>query len=410
MVLEPATSNVCIFVPESITLLVSPSNSGKSFFIQRVLENKHLFFLENQVNRICYINANSRLLAEVPSIDDLILLTIEDLSNDDIFLEGDLIIIDDLLTATPELINFLKYTVHHKHLTCFVIIQSLIGDKLFCLLYLVHNLVLFLSTSSASRTIQELLSRFFISVAVKNIIKSVVTDANASKSIVSLKLNGVASHRGPSSDILLWSKLEKLFSENYCLAFAEPSVMEQFESISFDASQMNPNQLVLAPARFLKSINKTDLEVNPACSKEQNWNEMILNLNEDIESNFEYKKWSKVKSLSREILKNEQLCVTADGRLILIKEKPKYQFPFLDFLMISTRKHGPGENEEKYYIYAPLMRILLNNHLPHSLIANKNLLNSVNIKSQKFYKQSTSKKITSKRKHGRKQPYTIYSF
>ena len=193
---------------------------------------------------------------------------------------NDVIIIDDLLFLTPELIQFLKYTVHHKNLIVFLITQNLIGDKLFALTYLIHNIVLILRSSAAVRIALELLQRFFIANDTKLYLKNIISKAEREKSIISLKLNSVASYKGLGSKIL--------------------GFMDQFEGLNFDPNTLDQNQLVLVPAKYI--IRKPKIE--NSCSKEAQWADMVTSLNQDIESNFPYKKWNICKALTREMLKN----------------------------------------------------------------------------------------------------------
>ena len=194
MNLEPSTGDPpCIFCPQSINLFVSPSNSGKTHFIKTILSKPELYFLPHQIERVVYINANPSALCEPPLVDNIEILNLDDLDNAEYFCEADCVIIDDLLTLTPSVLKFIKYNIHHQNLTCFLLTQSLIADKLYSLTYLVHNLVLFFNTSSASRTVLELLHQFFISSQTKDYLRQIISSAEKDQSIVCIKLNRVAS-------------------------------------------------------------------------------------------------------------------------------------------------------------------------------------------------------------------------
>ena len=173
--IEGTSINICLFPPQSINLISATTNSGKTYFITEILNNPHLFFVKNSIHNVYYINANSQALNDPPVIDHLNLLSLDDIEFFDLFESNDVIIIDDLLFLTPELIQFLKYTVHHKNLIVFLITQNLIGDKLFALTYLIHNIVLILRSSAAVRIALELLQRFFIANDTKLYLKNIIS-------------------------------------------------------------------------------------------------------------------------------------------------------------------------------------------------------------------------------------------
>ena len=277
--------NTCIFPPQSINLITATSNSGKTFFITQILNHPHLFFLPNYIERLFYINANPRAFNEPPLVNNLELLSLDDLDNVDFFESGTCIVIDDLLFTTPQLIHFLKYTVHHKNLTCFLITQNLIGDKLYGLTYLVHNIILILKANSAVRLALELLHRFYISNDTKSYLRGIISKAERDKSIICLKLNAVASYQGPGSTIICYSRLEHLVKDLYCLAFPELGFMEEFQSLNFDPTSVDDNQLILVPAKYVIKMNENKATV---CAKEEIWKSMVSSLNDDIEHNFIY--------------------------------------------------------------------------------------------------------------------------
>jgi len=401
MNLEPSRGDPpCIFCPQSINLCVSPSNSGKTHFIKTILSKPELYFLPHQIERVVYINANPSALCEPPLVDNIEILNLDDLDNTEYFCDADCVIIDDLLTLTPSVLKFIKYNIHHQNLTCFLLTQSLIADKLYSLTYLVHNLVLFFNTSSASRTVLELLHRFFISSQTKDYLRQIISSAEKDQSIVCIKLNRVASYKGSARDILAFSKLERLDTKEYCEAFPDIGRMEDFQTLKFDPSKLDPNQMVLIPARFVKPLEKEDMNT-VGCTAQDNWDNMVKTLSDDIESNFKYSKWANAKALTREILRNDSVCISADYRLILLKDKSRFQIPFLDFLMVACRKPGPSENLDRYAEYEPLMKVLLQNNAPTSLFVNKLLLQTPLNKRAKPNRHISLKHNSFKHRNGR---------
>jgi len=379
-----AHSSLAIFPPQSVTLVTSSSNSGKTHFLRQVVGHSDVFFAPNQVLRVVYINgANSAeswspLDVSVP-LESLSLQEVE--SHDDWLEEGDLIILDDLLQLTPGVIKLLKYSAHHRNATVFVVTQSLIGDRLYALTYLVHYCVLLLHTSTAGRVAVELLQRFFVSADTKRYLRDIISVAEKQQSVVVLKLNPVASAPRLASRVLCFSRVERLASERYCLVHPELAFMEELnETFSPLALEGVPDhQLVLVPAGFVKK--KSDAPVaddegaeHRDCPKEKLWAELNVSLNSDIEAIFAYKKWVAAKSLAREVLKNPRLCISHDFRQIIVKDHPKLAFNFIDFLQVAVRKAGPNEDAQAVSQYRPLVEVLLAEHIPRSFLVNRHLL------------------------------------
>ena len=110
------------------------------------------------------------------------------------------------------------------------------------------------------------------------------------------------------------------------------------------------------------------------------WDEMNEQLENEIETGFEFVKWNAAKSLMRELLKCPRVCISADYRLAYVDTR---EFSIIDFLQVATRKAGPNEgrrrrkNGEDNFVssFAPLLAVLLANHAPASYIKNKMLYN-----------------------------------
>jgi hypothetical protein len=118
-------------------------------------------------------------------------------------------------------------------------------------------------------------------------------------------------------------------------------------------------------------------------------------LENEIETGFEFVKWNAAKSLMREILKCPRVCISADFCLAYVDAR---EFSIIDFLQVATRKAGPNEgrqggpgrrrkNGEDDFVssFAPLLAVLLANHAPASYIKNKMLYNlAVKINKMKW--------------------------
>ncbi len=68
------------------------------------------------------------------------------------------------------------------------------------------------------------------------------------------------------------------------------------------------------------------------------WDEMNEQLEMDIEASFEFAKWNMAKSLTREILKCPQVCISADFCICFIHDdNDGKQFSIIDFLKLAMR-------------------------------------------------------------------------
>lgn len=396
--------HIAIFPRQSTTLICSSSNSGKTFFISRVLQHCNFFFEPEQVKRIVYINAQgTQWSANLGLEQDIQELAYEDIETHELWLQqGDLVILDDVITPTPGLIKLLKYSAHHQDATVFVVTQSLIGDRLYALTYLAHFVVLLLNTSAASRIGVELLQRFFLAADTKKYLKIILSEAEKHKSTVVLKLNSIASAHSVLSQILCFSQVEKLFTLSYCLVHPELGFMDQFEEGGLNLEGVDDSQLILVPARYV--IKKQERLPDEKCINKESWDDFVTSLNSDIEITFPYKKWSSVKALTREILKNNQLCISNDYRQIILKSNPNYKVNILDFLQVATRKPGPHESFDKFIVYKPLMSTLLAANIPSSFILNKHLLD-VASQSRKRQNGRLQKSYPEQKRFSHRKPF-----
>jgi len=370
-----------LFPPQSVTLVTSASNSGKTHFLRQVVDHPHLFFEPNQVSRVVYINGASSAETWSPANPALPTesLPFEDVeTHGDWLEEGDLVILDDVLRLTPGIVTLLKYSAHHRGATVFVVTQSLIGDRLYALTYLVHYCVLLLHTSTAARVAVELLQRFFVAADTKRYLRGIVSEAEKLKSIVVLKLNPVASAPPLLNRVLCFSRVDQLAQANFCLAHPELAYMDElFENFQRRALDDVPDQqLVLVPAGVLKKQPAAVAEVDDShapCTKEQHWDELNASLNSDIETVFPMRRWVTAKALTREILKNPNLCISHDFRQILLNEHPNLCYNFIDFLQVAVRKAGPNEDARQTAHYLPLVKVLLAANIPRTFLINRQL-------------------------------------
>ena len=421
--LKETIESYSVFSQCSVNLITCSSNSGKTRFLHQVVHHRHHFFQNPQlIQRIVYVNGNQRDFSfkhpwvEDPNSSnlDIVSLALEDFNDFATVLQSnDLLILDDILQLDESIQFIVKYGAHHYQLaSVFVVTQSCLSSPLYSLIRSVHNLVLLFGNTATTRLAQHLVQTFFLCTETKAYLKAIFGLAEKYQDIVVLKLNAVASYR-PHSQILALGQVQKLFVENqsssiqpvpYCLVYPELSHIESMEKKSSLTAQVPEGTFgrsassnhgadathrdqhlqeafVLLPMSRVRSLptetQESDLsKADCIQNKQQQWNEMAAFLESEIESAFAFKKWNAAKNLAREMLRCNELCISADFRSVFLKNKPRHTYSIIDFLMAATRKAGPGETSEKVAMYRPLVLTLLRHQVPHSFIVNKLLLPS----------------------------------
>lgn len=395
---HPAATS--IFVRRSVNLISCGSNAGKTTFCKNVLLNRDVFFERGSVDKIIYVNCNSthhRTHFEnpyeedserLPPLEAYSLQEIEDVSS--ILDKNSVVILDDVLTL-DETINYLiAYAANHLDCIIFVITQSCLSSPLFTLIYKVHNLVLFFKNSSSIRLSHYLLSHFFISADTKKYLRDIFAKAEEQKSIVSLKLNAVASSSPNYQKILAFANLQQLLDpkQPFCWAYPELGHVEELSEslLQMDYTTVDGNQFVLAQAKFLQFPNASSgaaSEGNTICAKKRKWEEMNAQLKDEIHSVFPSKRWKAAINLCREILRIEDFCISEDYRRLVLKaHKKKANISIVDFLGLATRRSFPGEELEKYAPYVPFVKIMIKRQMPLSLLVNRKLLEAAHIRAK----------------------------
>jgi len=135
-----------VFPRQNVNLITAPSNTGKTTLLLNMLSNRHLYFEPEGVKVLVYVNCNVRhnaVALENPfeslasSLEVLVLSLdqIEDVEGLLLHRVGYVVILDDVVAATPPVEHLITYATHHSDVTLFVVTQSLLSHKLFNLLY-----------------------------------------------------------------------------------------------------------------------------------------------------------------------------------------------------------------------------------------------------------------------------------
>jgi hypothetical protein len=124
------------------------------------------------------------------------------------------------------------------------------------------------------------------------------------------------------------------------------------------ALPLPPSSFLLVPAQnvtLATKLNKNSADdatssLSPHCDR---WQDVVDNIQDMIEQNFNLKKWMTCKNLAREILRNKSFCLSEEGRMLHLKNSSGKEsssslssstsVPLLDFIMAATKQQSPNE-------------------------------------------------------------------
>lgn len=372
-----------IFPDRSVNLVTSASNSGKTHLLLHMLKHRDVFFGPDSVRSILYVNCNLQSSHSEPENpfseieDDLPPLTVvnlADISNvRDISSPKQVVILDDVVFVNEIITQYITYSANHMDLIVFVVTQGCLSEKLFKLVYKVHNIILLLKNSSGVNLGQFLLGRFFLSKEKKDYLRHVLSKAEAGKHSVVLKLNAVSSSPVIYKKIFAFGNVEQLFADEnrYCIVYPELGELDQFKEMDIP-SNLDPETFVLVQAKRVKREDQGET-AKMKCSKADKWKEMNDEISSEIRSSFDMKKWKDAFIIFKEILKVEEFCISHDYRTLFIKSKKNIRVSLIDFLTVVTRRSYPSESLEKLSPYVPFVKILIKNNIPSTFIKNQML-------------------------------------
>jgi hypothetical protein len=507
---EDRTPDFQPFKRNSVNIIASPTNTGKSYFIAQIVKNRHAFFPGNPVKRVVYIlcnssvqpssilvdAANSTTAAALPPIAldpapialnnadtaqnvadnfntnltsplennaessqatftaaapalapapvpapidpvDVLYLRLEDFTTPEAILqEQDLVVFEDVHVVPLALEQTINIFAHHLNLcSIFIICQGVIGKKpLFALLSLAHNFILLFNANAVARCIKYVVAQFFHDDELKAYLKQIIAFAQRFKHVTLLEVNSIA--REPSRHLAV-TALEKLSdpANPYCFVHPQPYATDHYEErynshfAHMEFAAAAPKSLAHAPPYTYMLVPAANVSLQAAggaqatgggavCAEEAKWNEVNAKIESDIQNAFDHKKWRKARSLASEILRNPNLCISDDGRLLMMRggagtgagagnqkrgqdleeeeeeeegaagtskrrclrsysQQPQaatgsHPVPLLDFLIQCTRNQAPNEPPANP-LFKRYAQILLNHSTPVAFISNKAL-------------------------------------
>ena len=413
------------FPPQSTTLVVGPSNCGKTWFLKELLENQHLYF-EEHIERVIVVNCRPGItfypLKEAPNAPrPLCQVTEYDWEEFglDLLQPGDVVIVDDLQEVTPLLRALITTAVHHRDLAhLFVVTHTLLKTPKYELLSYAHRIALLMRCSTVSTLGLFIVQRFFRDSELKEYLKRILGAAERQKTVLLLQLNSLASTSEPYHIALshLEERTDKEFG--FSIAYSHPYHQAAYQKRSSNtqisrltrqgllaakkkmpkaADMVQGSFLVLNPecVEKIRSMEMPSEEDNvekddiPACLDKELWNQTVLNLEADIENFVPSKKWMRAKNLLSEILRNPDICILEDQRRMRLKSQGAV-VSVLDFILTASRREGPNErhsNAPEYKVYRQFVNSLLERHAPRMLFANKLVLPHTTFKGGRPRKQ-----------------------
>jgi hypothetical protein len=340
---------------------------------------------------------------------EIIHLRLEDFSSPETFLrEQDLVVFEDVHLFHPSIELTVDVYSHHLNLCAtFIICQALIAgqgkQKLSPLLNLVHNVLLLFNSTAATRYFKYILNYFFHDDDLKAYLKQILSFGQRYKQAAWLEVNSVASQ--PSKHLAITSLNRLADAENpHCFCHPQPFAADKLLKSQEDCfahmdveelAHAPPNTFILVPAKNVVKVNNKkraadggdlsallgDGSSSHKCAAEEKWDQVNEIIESRIEGIFDHAKWRKAKNLAVDILSNPELCVSDDGKWLMMRQgEGKHHLgvnpiSLSDFLLQCTKQQGPNQHASgKLLLYRKFVKLLLSNGTPADLIKNKGLL------------------------------------
>lgn len=396
------------FYPQSTTVITSNSNSGKTLLVLELIRKRNLCFsrpfnqalivLGNEtVDGQIYRNlSDETLTVETCYFDEF---NVRDHVTDNLFL-----VFEDVTKLTADILECINVSSHHHNLASTVlIVQSVLSDPHFkTLLGLAHRVIIFFSGTGGSKLAKYIQQFLFVSPAIKEYLKNIISFAENQKSIVLFEINPIAREDKPKYFAI--ANVDHFLSEanmKPIVVFPQLNEQDSYESEfgenqsvvdGVDPSKLPPGSYVLVKAENVFKKNSSNSGTKTECAN-SDWSQATENIVQDIESSIKFQKQLAAKNLARAILKCKYFCVTKDGKAMMVKEQPKTKVPILDFLNAAIRMSGPNEIPDPRF--SLIAKYLIQADTPLSFFKNKTLLENPSAvrRRQKKKQQQQLKKL-----------------
>jgi len=416
------------FPTNSVNVLCSSTNSGKSTLVLNIIKNQATF-LSKPAKKIIVVLCNDRIdnsafyldgvdpeLAELIQITSLTNL---DLSED--LIEGTFLIFEDVQNLTTKIENAVNLHAHHGQLeSVFLICQILLNSDLFKLISLAHRVILFFSCAAATRVSKYIVSSFYLDCELKQYLHKIISEAERNKSVLLLDINQLNGKCKPR--FLAISGLDHLADMKPAIVYPHMNEQNNYDTEFEDyeaevendstVTAMPSGSFLLVPAKNVKKISRNETggggplseKVKNENNKKQ-WEQMVHIVERNINDNVPFNKRGPAKSVAIAMLECNKFTVSNDGKIIWINgDENKSTIPMLDFIMTAIRQSGP--NEPVNPVFKKYMLVLMQNHTPRSFFKNKSLLEAGSThkrKRQEVRVVSRPSPLKRKKKNGKKR-------
>jgi len=355
-----------------------------------ILKHKQEYFQTDPAKTIVVLCNNRVDGSAYEEQGDADVITLQDFDVE-VHLRPEIVLIfEDVQFLTEKITDCINIYAHHFNLAAvFVVVQGILGsDDLFRLLSLTHRLILFYSSSVCTRLSQYLNSHFFQDQDLKAYIRAIRHYSESRKNILLLELNQIQGKN--KTRFLAISGLgniacgEKMTpppvyyphlseKKNYRDKFGDNEADVDVDDEDGE-DEFPDDTYVLVPAKNVRKHRKIGSGgvVNSEDERAQIWNNMVKEIEIDIESSLPAKKWQVAKNIMRSILKSKLFSVSTDGKVLMIKGKPKSSLPFLDYIIAAVRQSGPNEIGDPLNVQ--ITKLLLSRNTPTIFFKNKSLL------------------------------------
>jgi len=376
------------FPPNSVNILASTTNSGKTTFALNVIKN-YLEYCKNTFSKVLIILCNHQLydgsvyLDNKPEELDIEVTNLDDFDADTQLTEHCFLIFEDVLNLDNKIIDAVNLHAHHSNLeSVFIICQGLLGNKeLFRLCSLAHRVVLFFNSQAAVRLCRFLKSSFFQDPELKEYLGRIISHAERNKEVLLLELNQINGQNKPK--FLAISGVDKIGVKKPALYFPHMNESKDYHD-NFDDNvaemeidhDLPPGSYVLVPAENVRKKSKAVAAGDAALSDcERDWKTLNEEISDNLEASVKANKLHLARNIVRFILRCKFICVSKDGQIMYIAKEPKTKINLMDFVLVAIRQSGPAEEIDPKYL--PFVKILLANGGAHeSLFKNKSLLHA----------------------------------
>ena len=391
---EMSSQNVVPFYANSVNLLCSTTNGGKTTFLINVMKHRDSYFsckIKGLIVVMCNPVVDGDIYKALETDDfEVNIVYLDNFDMTEHLKENFVLIFEDVSLVSQIIFDVINVYTHHLNLSSvFVVCQSIFKDKFRELLSMTHNLIFSFHGANGVRVAKYINHYFCAGDNLKKYLTNITNLSSKLNALVLLQLNAMAKENRPNYFAIVG--IENLYKEgedHLTLVFPQLGPVEQVyhtmydenetELDNVDAENFPSNTYVLVPMKNVKkkSSSGSDGTGNRSMTTvEQKWNYLNENLKEEILNMFTHTKKQKPALLiASKMLKTKDFSFSKDGSRVMIKEKPATEISTIDFLDLASRPSFPNEPPKpKQAIYALFVKKLLEHGAPESIIKNKSL-------------------------------------